>query len=115
MLTFKQRDCLQFIGHYIDQSDGVSPSYDEIKDALSLKSKSGVNRLINGLCERGFLESLPHHRRSLTVTPKGIDLINSHSPRETKPEPPAPVLFGTPVRSRFPYDMSITYSAEASL
>src|ERR1700749_2406087 len=47
--------------------DGVSPSFDEMKEALRLKSKSGIHRLISGLEERGFLRRLPHRARALEV------------------------------------------------
>ncbi|MEZ0259975.1 MAG: LexA family protein, partial [Alphaproteobacteria bacterium] len=58
MLTKKQRDLLIFINDYI-QKTGLSPSFEEMKTGLDLKSKSGIHRLINALVERGFLERLP--------------------------------------------------------
>lgn len=67
MLTRKQRDLLVFI-HDRLQSDGVAPSFDEMKDALDLKSKSGIHRLITGLEERGYLQRLPNRARALEVT-----------------------------------------------
>lgn len=66
MLTRKQRDLLVFI-HERMQSGEVAPSFDEMRDALGLKSKSGVHRLINGLVERSYLERLPHRARALSV------------------------------------------------
>lgn len=66
MLTRKQHELLLFINERI-KSDGVSPSFDEMKDALDLKSKSGIHRLITGLEERGFLKRLPHRARALEV------------------------------------------------
>ncbi len=66
MLTRKQYELLMFINQYLT-SKGVSPSFDEMKDALSLKSKSGIHRLITGLEERGFLRRLPHRARALEV------------------------------------------------
>ena len=66
MLTRKQYDLLQFI-HKRLQKDGVPPSFDEMKEALRLKSKSGIHRLITGLEERGFLRRLPHRARALQV------------------------------------------------
>lgn len=66
MLTRKQRDLLLFINDFINDN-GVSPSFDEMKEALDLKSKSGIHRLINALVERGFLERLPHKARALEV------------------------------------------------
>jgi len=66
MLTKKQRDLLIYINDYI-QKTGLSPSFEEMKDGLELKSKSGIHRLINALVERGFLERLPNKARALEV------------------------------------------------
>jgi repressor LexA len=66
MLTRKQHELLVYINDYLARS-GVSPSFDEMKDALDLKSKSGIHRLITGLEERGFLRRLPHRARALEV------------------------------------------------
>ena len=66
MLTRKQHQLLVFIHERI-QSRGVSPSFEEMKDALQLKSKSGIHRLITGLEERGFLRRLPHRARAIEV------------------------------------------------
>ncbi|MBT6116530.1 MAG: transcriptional repressor LexA [Rhodospirillaceae bacterium] len=66
MLTKKQHELLIFINERI-QDDGVSPSFDEMKDAFNLKSKSGIHRLITGLEERGFIRRLPHRARALEV------------------------------------------------
>jgi len=67
MLTRKQYELLNFINERLE-STGVSPSFDEMKDALKLKSKSGIHRLITGLEERGFIRRLPHRARALEVT-----------------------------------------------
>ncbi|UPH70697.1 transcriptional repressor LexA [Abyssibius alkaniclasticus] len=66
MLTKKQLDLLQFI-HKRVQKDGVSPSFDEMKDALDLRSKSGIHRLITALEERGFLRRLPNKARAIEI------------------------------------------------
>ena len=66
MLTQKQKDLLVFINERLQES-GVPPSFDEMKDALSLKSKSGIHRLITALEERGFIRRLPHRARALEV------------------------------------------------
>ena len=66
MLTRKQRDLLMFINNYI-QTTGLSPSFEEMKVGLSLKSKSGIHRLISALVERGFLERLPNKARALEI------------------------------------------------
>ncbi|MDE0716439.1 MAG: repressor LexA, partial [Rhodospirillaceae bacterium] len=68
MLTRKQHELLIYINDYIAES-GVSPSFDEMKDALNLRSKSGIHRLITGLEERGFLRRLPHRARALDAMP----------------------------------------------
>ena len=66
MLTKKQHLLLMFIDQRLSAT-GVSPSFDEMKDALELKSKSGIHRLITGLEERGFIRRLPHRARALEV------------------------------------------------
>lgn len=66
MLTRKQYELLMFINRRLNDS-GVSPSFDEMKEALDLKSKSGVHRLISALEERGFIRRLPHRARALQV------------------------------------------------
>ncbi len=76
MLTAKQRELLVFIHQRIKES-GVSPSFDEMKDALDLKSKSGIHRLITALEERGFLRRLPHRARALEILKLPDDLVRS--------------------------------------
>lgn len=66
MLTRKQYELLMFIDQRL-RATGVSPSFDEMKDALDLKSKSGIHRLITGLEERGFIRRLAHRARALEV------------------------------------------------
>lgn len=66
MLTAKQRELLLFIHEKIKET-GVSPSFDEMKDALNLASKSGIHRLITALEERGFIRRLAHRARALEV------------------------------------------------
>lgn len=66
MLTKKQLDLLKFI-HTRVQRDGVPPSFDEMKDALDLRSKSGIHRLITALEERGFIQRLAHKARALEI------------------------------------------------
>ena len=84
MLTKKQRNLLLFINKKI-RSTGVSPSYEEMKNSLNLKSKSGIHRLISALEERGFLKRLAHKARALEViklpeTAGANDIYNSFSP-----------------------------------
>jgi repressor LexA len=66
MLTAKQRELLLFIDDRL-KGDGVSPSFDEMREALELKSKSGVHRLLSALEERGFIRRLPNRARALEV------------------------------------------------
>ncbi|TNC63232.1 transcriptional repressor LexA [Rubellimicrobium roseum] len=66
MLTKKQLDLLEFIDRRL-QRDGVPPSFDEMKVALDLRSKSGIHRLITALEERGFIRRLPHRARALEI------------------------------------------------
>ncbi|MCO5093263.1 transcriptional repressor LexA [Bosea sp. (in: a-proteobacteria)] len=73
MLTRKQHELLRFIQERLRES-GVPPSFDEMKDALDLRSKSGIHRLIMALEERGFIRRLPNRARALEVikTPEGL-------------------------------------------
>lgn len=66
MLTKKQLDLLAFIDKRLAR-DGVPPSFEEMKDALDLRSKSGIHRLITALEERGFIRRLPHRARALEI------------------------------------------------
>ena len=66
MLTRKQLELLEFIKERMDR-DGVPPSFDEMKDALDLKSKSGIHRLITALEERGFIRRLAHRARAIDI------------------------------------------------
>ncbi len=66
MLTKKQKDLLLFI-HQKMSEDDIPPSFEEMKDALGLKSKSGIHRLISALVERGYIERLPHRARALEI------------------------------------------------
>jgi repressor LexA len=87
MLTKKQHELLMFINRRLAQ-DGVSPSFEEMKEALGLKSKSGIHRLISGLEERGFIRRLPHRARALEVMKR---------PEETSiGDAPAPGSAGDP-------------------
>lgn len=67
MLTRKQKELLVLISDRLS-AEGVSPSFDEMKDALGLRSKSGIHRLITALEERGFIKRLPHRARALEIT-----------------------------------------------
>lgn len=66
MLTRKQHELLVFLDDHL-RTSGVAPSFDEMKDALGLRSKSGIHRLISALEERGFIRRLPHRARALEI------------------------------------------------
>tara|TARA_Y100000590_G_scaffold333619_1_gene379547 strand:+ start:882 stop:1577 length:696 start_codon:yes stop_codon:yes gene_type:complete len=88
MLTKKQKNLLMFINKKL-RSSGVSPSYEEMKHSLNLKSKSGIHRLISALEERGFIRRLAHKARALEVvklpeTASANDIYNSFSPSVIK-------------------------------
>ncbi len=82
MLTKKQKDLLLFIHDRMGKGD-IAPSFDEMREALDLKSKSGIHRLITGLVERGYLERLPHRARALEVKklPEGYNPRGNDSSR----------------------------------
>ena len=84
MLTKKQKDLLVFIHERMNEDD-VAPSFEEMKEALGLKSKSGIHRLISGLEERGYIQRLPHRARALEIRklPEGM---------KTKPAPIRPIV-----------------------
>jgi repressor LexA len=82
MLTKKQYELLVFINRRLEEA-GVSPSFDEMKDALGLRSKSGIHRLITGLEERGFVRRLPHRARALEVLRVPARLSNGDHSAET--------------------------------
>ncbi len=138
MLTNKQKNLLLFINKKL-RSSGVSPSYEEMKESLNLKSKSGIHRLISALEERGFIKRLAHKARALEViklpeTASANDIYNSFSPsvikggldessnRDNSDENEIPVLgkiaAGTPVEaiqnevSRIPLPSNIEKNGE---
>ena len=101
MLTKKQLDLLEFIQKRV-QRDGVPPSFDEMKEALDLRSKSGIHRLITALEERGFIRRLAHRARALEIvrlpeslggearhsfTPRVIDGDRPDAPRPANAQP----------------------------
>ena len=88
MLTKKQKNLLLFINKKL-RSSGISPSYEEMKGSLNLKSKSGIHRLISALEERGFIKRLAHKARALEVvklpeTASANDIYNTFSPSVIK-------------------------------
>ena len=89
MLTKKQHELLLYINRHLTEH-GVSPSFDEMKEALNLKSKSGIHRLITGLEERGFLKRLAHRARALEVTRLPDDVSVRTTARSNAPPSDAP-------------------------
>ncbi len=125
MLTRKQRDLLAFI-HKRVQRDGVPPSFDEMKDALDLRSKSGIHRLITALEERGFIRRLAHRARAIEITRLPEDMSNGagfvpdviHGDRpETTPSRARPVAVDAmelPVMGRIAAGVPIEAISEVS-
>ncbi len=97
MLTRKQHELLMFIHERIKES-GVSPSFDEMKEALDLASKSGIHRLITALEERGFLRRLPHRARALEVV-----------------KLPQQATTAAPAKGRVPFKPQLVESGEAPM
>ncbi|MBI3444802.1 MAG: transcriptional repressor LexA [Magnetospirillum sp.] len=103
MLTRKQYELLMFIDQKL-RASGISPSFDEMKDALDLKSKSGIHRLITGLEERGFIRRLAHRARALEVVKLPENITDQPLPPPAKAFAPTiikggfvPQLAGAPV------------------
>ncbi|MEQ8248611.1 MAG: transcriptional repressor LexA [Alphaproteobacteria bacterium] len=110
MLTKKQHELLLFIHKRLEE-DGVSPSFEEMKAALDLKSKSGIHRLIGALEERGFLRRLPHRARALEVVRMPAESVPDGRPVQV-PIGAANVIrgsFGTPR----PHAVSVAEAADA--
>ena len=103
MLTAKQHELLRFIQNRLEET-GISPSFEEMKEALDLKSKSGVHRLISALEERGFIRRLPNRARALEVLrqPENVsaaarsapanDTVVQLTPPRARPEPANDVI-----------------------
>lgn len=95
MLTQRQRQLLQFIQQYM-LSHGVPPSFDEMRGALNLRSKSGIHRLISGLEERGYLRRLPYRARALEVVRQPIETVHvAERPAMSVGSSPSNVVQGT--------------------
>jgi repressor LexA len=92
MLTAKQHELIRFIQLRLEET-GISPSFEEMKEALDLKSKSGVHRLISALEERGFLRRLPNRARALEVIRQPGDTTPARSGNiVAMPQPAAPPM-----------------------
>ena len=91
MLTPKQQELLSFIQTRLEEG-GVSPSFEEMKDALDLRSKSGIHRLINALEERGFIRRLPNRARALEVLKLPDAMHRAPAPAIPTPKISAPAV-----------------------
>ena len=89
MLTRKQHELLVFIDRHL-KSTGFSPSFEEMKEALQLRSKSGIHRLISALEERGFLRRRHHRARALEVVRLPNEAPRVETMADTAPAPPTP-------------------------
>lgn len=98
MLTAKQHELLLFIQTRLEES-GISPSFEEMKEALDLKSKSGVHRLISALEERGFIRRLPNRARALEVlkSPEDVNAKGAKPANDVAADPVSRVT--TPPRA----------------
>ncbi|MEX0342247.1 MAG: transcriptional repressor LexA [Erythrobacter sp.] len=112
MLTAKQHELIRFIQQRLEET-GISPSFEEMKEALDLKSKSGVHRLISALEERGFIRRLPNRARALEVvklpedavmgTPRPApanDPVSAAMPTKTVAPEPANDIIDVPLHGR---------------
>ena len=90
MLTRKQHELIRFIQVKLEET-GISPSFEEMKEALDLKSKSGVHRLISALEERGFIRRLPNRARALEVL-RQPDNVSQTAPKPANANTVAPPL-----------------------
>ncbi|MDQ0565254.1 transcriptional repressor LexA [Erythrobacter citreus] len=112
MLTAKQHELIRFIQQRLEDT-GISPSFEEMKEALDLKSKSGVHRLISALEERGFIRRLPNRARALEVVklpedavtgsekPSAAnDLVGAAMPTKTVAPEPANDIIDVPLHGR---------------
>ena len=77
MLTKKQKELFDFLKSYISENE-ISPSFEEMKEAVNLKSKSGIHRLITSLEQRGFIKRLKHKARAMEITKRSSNTINSN-------------------------------------
>ena len=96
MLTKKQKELYDFLDHYI-KSNQISPSFEEMKKAINLKSKSGIHRLITSLEQRGFIKRLKHKARAMEITKK----LYQNNSNETSYEIPllGSIAAGNPIEA----------------
>ena len=124
MLTRKQHELLMFIHERIKET-GVSPSFDEMKEALDLASKSGIHRLITALEERGFIRRLAHRARALEVVklpqqattaapPRGRSTFRPQVIEGAAPAAPLPAATATDPVSRFLQERGLLVQAQGA-
>ena len=115
MLTAKQHELIRFIQQRLEET-GISPSFEEMKEALDLKSKSGVHRLISALEERGFIRRLPNRARALEVVklpenavmgaaqpaPANDSVVSAITPKPVAPVPANDIIDRRPVEHAGP-------------
>ena len=101
MLTRKQHELIRFIQDRLEET-GISPSFEEMKEALDLKSKSGVHRLISALEERGFIRRLPNRARALEVLKQPEDVTTKAATRAAANSNSALTPLVNPVAPRQP-------------
>ncbi|MBT5641104.1 MAG: repressor LexA, partial [Rhodobiaceae bacterium] len=85
MLTGRQRELLKYINEKMKET-GVSPSYDEMRIAVNLSSKSGIHRLINALEERGFIRRLANRARAIEIIKFPEELLSSYNGAKFEPK-----------------------------
>ena len=83
MLTKKQKELFDYLSYYMDQNT-ISPSFEEMKNAVNLKSKSGIHRLITRLEQRGFIQRLKHTARAMDIINKTKHLENNNQDNHNK-------------------------------
>ena len=100
MLTKKQKELLDFIT-IINKKSGISPSYDEMKDELNLKSKSGIHRIISALEERGFIKKLANKARAIEIihNNKNISAISETENKMIEIPLYGKIAAGTPIEA----------------
>ena len=98
MLTIKQKELLDFVANYINKNN-VCPSYDEIKIAMNLKSKSGIHRIVSALEERGFIKRLANRARAIEVLRESSIEFQKETNNEKKISIYGKIAAGTPIEA----------------
>ena len=100
MLTKKQKELLEYVNSFIN-TNKISPSYDEIREAMNLKSKSGIHRIVSALEERGFIRKLANRARAIEVLKNPDKINNNITSIDTNIEIPlcGKIAAGTPIEA----------------